>query len=65
MTIEVLNESGRELDVRRTQRLAGFVTNWPAAREQVGIDIAVADVRYQRGFALTPAAAPQDGKQVR
>lgn len=47
------------------ERLAGFVTNWPAAREQVGIDIAVADVRYQRGFALTPAAAPQDGKQVR
>ncbi len=25
MSIEVLNESGRELDVRRTQRLAGFV----------------------------------------
>lgn len=46
-------------------RLAGFVASWPAAREQVGIDIAVADVRYQRGFALTPAAKPQDGKQMR
>lgn len=47
------------------ERLAGFVASWPAAREQVGIDIAVADVRYQRGFALTPAAQPQDGKQAR
>ena len=47
------------------ERLAGFVTNWPAARDQVGIDIAVADVRYQRGFALTPAALPRDGKQAR
>jgi cell division protein FtsQ len=47
------------------ERLASFVTNWPAARERVGIEIAVADVRYQRGFALTPAAMPRDGKQTR
>lgn len=47
------------------ERLASFVALWPQAREQVGIDIAVADVRYQRGFALTPAARPQDRKDTR
>lgn len=46
-------------------RLAAFVANWPAAREQVGIEIAVADVRYQRGFALTPVVQPRDGKNKR
>jgi cell division protein FtsQ len=43
-------------------RLADFVRNWSQASERVGVDIAIADVRYQRGFALTPAASSPDSK---
>ena len=28
---------------------------WPRVREQIDIDIKVADLRYPNGFALTPA----------
>lgn len=36
------------------QRLARFISLWPAAREQIGMQVAIADLRYQGGFALTP-----------
>lgn len=48
---------GRERErAPATERLKNFVALWPQARDAVGVEIAVADVRYQRGFALTPAA---------
>lgn len=47
------------------ERLTRFVNAWPETQEQLGVQVAVADLRYQRGFALTPA--PHDpitkGKQ--
>lgn len=36
-------------------RLQRFITAWPRVREQIDIDIKVADLRYPNGFALTPA----------
>jgi cell division protein FtsQ len=42
------------------ERLDRFVRAWPGAVEQVGLRIAVADLRYQGGFALTPEAQGQD-----
>jgi len=36
------------------QRLARFVHAWPNARDGVGVQVAVADLRYPSGFALTP-----------
>lgn len=47
------------------ERLARFVKLWPETQERVGIPVAVADMRYQRGFALTPAHVPQDRTQTR
>lgn len=44
------------------QRLERFVATWPQAREKVGIQVAVADLRYPRGYALTPAPHAQDSK---
>ncbi|MDX9698304.1 MAG: cell division protein FtsQ/DivIB [Rhodocyclaceae bacterium] len=35
-------------------RLQTFIQAWPRVREQVDIDIKVADLRYPGGFALTP-----------
>jgi len=46
---------GRDHDKAPTdQRLARFVHAWPNARDSVGVQVAVADLRYPSGFALTP-----------
>lgn len=44
------------------QRLARFVATWPQAREKVGVQVAVADLRYPRGYALTPSQNAQEPK---
>lgn len=44
------------------QRLARFVATWPQAREKVGVQVAVADLRYPRGYALTPSPLAQEPK---
>jgi len=36
------------------ERLARFVRAWPQASERIGVQVAVADLRYPSGFALTP-----------
>ncbi|NMF97851.1 cell division protein FtsQ/DivIB [Aromatoleum toluolicum] len=36
------------------ERLERFVSAWPQAKEKVGVQVAVADLRYPSGFALTP-----------
>ena len=49
------------------ERLARFVTAWPKVQEQVGVQVAVADLRYPSGFALTPVAGatPAAGASVK
>jgi cell division protein FtsQ len=42
------------------QRLARFVVNWPRVKEQIDIQVAVADLRYPGGFALAPVVAPTE-----
>ena len=51
-------------------RLNRFITVWPRVREQIDIDIKVADLRYPGGFTLTPAdgtvllqAAPKSARK--
>jgi cell division protein FtsQ len=44
------------------QRLARFVSAWPETLEQVGVQVAVADLRYRKGFALTPAEQDHGAK---
>lgn len=48
-------------------RLARFVAAWPKVQEQVGVQVAVADLRYPSGFALTPVAGatPAAGASVK
>nr|WP_230976763.1 cell division protein FtsQ/DivIB [Pseudothauera rhizosphaerae] len=47
---------GREQDkAPLDERLARFVAAWPQAQEGIGVQVAVADLRYPSGFALTPA----------
>lgn len=47
---------GREQDRSAlADRLKRFIAAWPRVREQIDIDIKVADLRYPSGFALTPA----------
>lgn len=47
---------GREQDKSPlAERLQRFIAVWPRVREQIDIDIKVADLRYPSGFALTPA----------
>ncbi len=47
---------GREQDKATLEdRLARFVAAWPQAQEGIGVQVAVADLRYPSGFALTPA----------
>lgn len=48
-------------------RLARFVAAWPKLQEQVAVQVAVADLRYPSGFALTPVAgvAPATGASVK
>lgn len=41
------------------RRLARFVAAWPETMEQVGVQVAVADLRYRTGFALTPVEQDQ------
>lgn len=36
------------------QRLARFISAWPKASESIGVQVAIADLRYPSGFALTP-----------
>lgn len=36
------------------ERLARFIRAWPQATERIGVQVAVADLRYPSGFALTP-----------
>lgn len=43
-------------------RLARFVRAWPEARDILRMEVAVADLRYQRGFALTPAGPDNAAK---
>lgn len=52
---------GREPDQAvLDRRLKRFVTAWPELQQHIGTMVAVADLRYPGGFALTPAsgAAP-------
>ena len=64
---------GREQERSRLgDRLQRFITAWPRVREQIDIDIKVADLRYPNGFALTPAdgtvllqSAPQGARKGR
>ncbi|ENO87588.1 cell division protein FtsQ/DivIB [Thauera linaloolentis] len=64
---------GREQERSQlADRLTRFITVWPRVREQVDIDIKVADLRYPSGFALTPAdgtvllqSAPQSARKGR
>jgi len=54
---------GREQDkLPVEQRLERFVRAWPRAIEQVGVQVAVVDLRYQGGFALTPEPQPPEAK---
>ena len=47
---------GREQERSQlSDRLQRFIAAWPRVREQIDIDIKVADLRYPNGFALTPA----------
>lgn len=43
-------------------RLKRFVKAWPEARDVLGKEVAIADLRYQQGFALTPAGMDQAAK---
>lgn len=36
------------------ERLARFIRTWPQTMEKIGVQVAVADLRYPSGFALTP-----------
>ncbi|MBL8443310.1 MAG: cell division protein FtsQ/DivIB [Zoogloeaceae bacterium] len=54
---------GREQDkLPVDMRLERFVRAWPQTIEQVGIQVAVVDLRYQGGFALTPEPPPPEAK---
>lgn len=62
---------GREQERSQlVDRLNRFIAAWPRVREQIDIDIKVADLRYPSGFALTPAdgtvllqSAPQSARK--
>lgn len=46
-------------------RLARFVAAWPSVQTSIGLQVAVADLRYPGGFALTPIdAVPVDRNQA-
>lgn len=48
------------------ERLTRFVRAWPQTRDKLGVKVAVADLRYPSGFALTPVGdvkAATKGKQ--
>jgi len=44
------------------ERLERFVSAWPQAQESIGVQIAMADLRYPSGFALTPVAEEKGSK---
>lgn len=52
MVIVLGREQERASLLRRLER---FVAAWPQAEEGIGVQVAVADLRYPNGFALTPA----------
>lgn len=43
-------------------RLVRFIRAWPQTMEQVGVQVAVVDLRYQGGFALTPEPPTPEAK---
>jgi len=43
-------------------RLKRFVAAWPEVRDSIGLQVAVADLRYPGGFALTPIDAVPVGR---
>jgi len=43
-------------------RLKRFVSAWPEVRDSIGLQVAVADLRYPGGFALTPIDAVPVGR---
>lgn len=54
---------GREQDKSPLdKRLARFVAAWPQVKDNIGVQIAVADLRYPSGFALTPTDATPAAK---
>jgi cell division protein FtsQ len=54
---------GRDHDKAKVEeRLQRWVEVWPMTQERIGMQIAVVDLRYQGGFALTPEAQRQAGK---
>jgi len=46
------------------ERMARFIAVWPKVQEQVGVQVAVADLRYPSGFALTPVAGATPAASV-
>ncbi|MBS1210795.1 MAG: ftsQ [Proteobacteria bacterium] len=55
---------GRKVSDTPEERLANFVALWPQTREKLGKPVLVADLRYQRGFAVRVADSEQrKGKQ--
>lgn len=51
---------GRQQDKPSVEeRLARFVAAWPQASEKIGVQVAVADLRYPSGFALSPVGEPK------
>ncbi|WP_442881010.1 cell division protein FtsQ/DivIB [Aromatoleum sp.] len=44
------------------ERLERFVSAWPQAQESIGVQVAMADLRYPSGFALTPVAEEKGSK---
>ncbi len=59
----VLIVLGREQErVPLEARLKRFVAAWPEVRDSIGLQVAVADLRYPGGFALTPIDAVPVGR---
>jgi len=44
------------------ERLERFVSAWPQAQESIGVQVAMADLRYPSGFAVTPVAEEKGSK---
>ena len=44
------------------ERLERFVETWPQAQESLGVQVAMADLRYPSGFALTPVVEDKGTK---
>jgi cell division protein FtsQ len=58
------DREGRKVDATPEERLQRFVALWPEASQKIGRPVAVADMRYQSGFAIRMAdSAQRKGKQ--